>query len=43
MIDDLVGTFIGCFLLPLPFFFVAYVVRLIKKYFEDTTGINVKD
>lgn len=43
MVDDLVGTFVGCFLLPLPFFFVAYVVRQVKKYFEDATGINVKD
>ena len=43
MVEDLLTVFVGCFLLPLPLFFVAYLVRQLKNYFMDASGIEIKD
>ena len=43
MVEDLLTVFCGCFLLPLPFIWVVYLVRQLKNYFTDASGIDIKD
>lgn len=43
MVEELLTVFVGSFLLPLPFFWVAYLVRQVKSYFTDASGIEIKD
>lgn len=39
---ELITCFLGGFVAPLPFLFVAYLVRQLKKTFLDASGIKVE-
>lgn len=43
MVEDLLTVFVGCFLLPLPFFWLVYLARQVKSFFTDASGIEIKE
>lgn len=40
MVNDIIECFLWGFLTPLPFFFVLYLARACKKYFQDAAHIG---
>lgn len=41
MVHDIIESYLAGFLLPLPFFFVLYLARSLKKYFTDAANITM--
>lgn len=39
MVYEILEVFVGSFCLPIPFFFVAYSVRQLMKYFTAAANI----
>lgn len=39
MVSEILEVFLYCFFLPVPFFFLAYVVRQVKRYFTAAANI----
>lgn len=42
MVSEILGSFLFGFIIPLPFFFVLYLVRACKKYFGAASNISVE-